>query len=405
MFNNKRWVLLVGGKTELVLKAKSLGLAVLRLQDRKAIDHDRLELADYTLTADFDDTKSLIPLVRGLHAVIPFEQVISLSEDTLVLASQIREALHLPGTSVQTSLLFKDKSAMRKHLTLAGISPVVAEKGTCLEDVITFRSRLGDAPVIVKPLDAAGSLGVFKVVSKEECEKVISHFQMMGWLPFLMEEYLDGPEISVEAFSFSGQHHIICFTDKLITSNFIERGHALPLHLDESQHIQVEKLVQEFLSIMGLKDGPSHTEIKLTSRGPRIIESHNRVGGDHINELIETAFGCDVKRLCIAWAFGLAEPSLKLSAQCGAAIRFLIPPPGLIKAIRGIEDIAAAKNVVLKEINITPGEVITSACESGDRRGFILVKGEDSGKAAQYADTLINSVILDLQSGENAHGA
>ena len=135
---------------------------------------------------------------------------------------------------------------------------------------------------------------------------------------FLMEEFLDGPEISVETLTFDGRHVVVAVTDKEIGGpGFVEIGHSQPSGCSAETLREVTRLVTDFLDAVGLRNGPGHTEVKLTSRGPRIVESHNRVGGGRINELAEIAYGVDMERYALGAGFGLVEPLTDVARASG----------------------------------------------------------------------------------------
>jgi biotin carboxylase len=392
-----QWILIVGGKHELVFKAQELGLRVLQLQDRNRPNTIQLGLAEHTVTANFSHVNETINLVRSLNTVIPFGSAISLSEDSLVLASKICEALNLPGTSKETTDLLKNKAKMRKLLSEVGLSPVLAKLGNTLSDLILFQKKC-HGPVIVKPVDAAGSLGVFLVDNEASANSAFQELANQHFLPFLMEEYLDGLEISVEIFTFAGHHTVMAVTDKVLGHNFVEIGHTIPSRLDSQQLAPALKLTRSLLDAVGLADGPSHTEIKLTSCGPRVIESHNRVGGDHINELYESVSGLDMKQMALGWPFGLIEP-LKVSPPLrgSAAIRFVVPTPGIVRRVSGFHEIASAEDVIKSELSVAPGDRVNPLRSSGDRCGYVLVRGRDATEATVRAEELVRQVRIDVE--------
>lgn len=115
----------------------------------------------------------------------------------------------------------------------------------------------------------------------------------------LAEEFLSGHEVSVEGFSQDGVHSVVAVTDKLLGeggSGFIEAGHSVPARVDEAIRQGIVDLTGRLLDAVGLVEGPSHTEIMITDAGLRIIESHNRAGGDNIPELVRLAYGVDLVR-------------------------------------------------------------------------------------------------------------
>ena len=99
---------------------------------------------------------------------------------------------------------------------------------------------------------------------------------------FLMEEYLDGPELSVESLTYEGRHVIVAITDyvKGGLTGFAEIGMSYPSpYPAETQH-EIKELVTDFLDAVGLRNGPAHTEVKLTSPWPadhRVAQPHRRL--------------------------------------------------------------------------------------------------------------------------------
>ena len=137
-----------------------------------------------------------------------------------------------------------------------------------------------------------------------------------------MEEYLDGPEISVETLSFDGRHVVVAVTDKETRRPRLRRDRPFAAQrlLGRDCCARSTRLVTDFLDAVGLRNGPGHTEVKLTSRGPRIVESHNRIGGDRINELAEIAYGVDMERYALGAAVRpgrAADRVARAAGRCG----------------------------------------------------------------------------------------
>jgi biotin carboxylase len=262
-------------------------------------------------------------------------------------------------------------------------------------------------PIVVKPVDEGGSIGIFAVRDDADLVTVVDRFQAVGAQidkrdlagnldRFLMEEYLDGPEISVETLSFDGRHVVVGITDKTSTdSAFVETGHATPSQHPNEVLRAAEDLVIAFLDAVGLRHGPGHTEVKLTSRGPRIVEGHNRVGGDRINELTEIAYGVDMDRYALAARFDLLEPLADSPKPvAGAAIRFFIPSPGRVVAVTGADDVADDPALVELDISVRPGDVVRPLTWSDDRVGFVIARGETTEEAIAHAERLRSTVHI-----------
>ncbi|MFJ2771021.1 acetyl-CoA carboxylase biotin carboxylase subunit family protein [Streptomyces sp. NPDC087300] len=262
-------------------KARELVLDVVHAQFADAYDHGQRPYVDQALFLDYGDVDRLLPLVRELHETRPFRAVVSLFELGLLPAARINEALGLGGESVATVELLLDKARMRSHLAAKGISPVAAAVGRSTRDVREF-TRAHGLPVIVKPIRESGSLGVFHLRDRSDVDAVAERFRSLddghwgvgdladadSFDEFLMEEFLDGPEASVESLSLDGRHVIVAVTDKDCGGpGFVELGHAQPSDCPAAASAEVGRLVTDFLDAVGLRNGPAHTEVKLTSRG------------------------------------------------------------------------------------------------------------------------------------------
>mgnify|MGYP003775813801 CR=1 FL=1 len=399
MLKNMR-ILIIGGKIINLQKAKALGLEILYIQKQEYIQEKELLLdsllnhADHVFFLDYENPEVLLPLVKTLYEIFAFQYVISPTEPGFLPAAQINDFLGLTGNSLDTARLLKNKWDMRQRLNFLGVSPVAAQIGQTEVDLFTFAKNYG-LPMIVKPVDGTASLGIFCIKKDAEINSTWQQIQKLNLSSFIMEEYLDGSEVSVEALTFNGQHVVVCITDKLTLPNFVESGHSVPTQLDDVSQAQVIDTVITFLNAVGLKEGPSHTEVKLTANGPRIVESHNRVGGDKIVDLVEIVYGIDMVSLSFAWLFGLAKPlSGSLKPQGGAAIRFFAPPPGIVQKISGVEKIQNREEVVEIELTVKIGSQIQPVLKSQDRSGYLIVKGTSAQDAISTCEKLMQEVCI-----------
>jgi biotin carboxylase len=400
-------VLVIGGKLKHVRKARELGLDVVHAQFPDEYDRGHWPYVDQALLLDYGDTDRLLPLVRALHEAYPFQAAVSLFELGLLPAARVNEALGLGGESVATVELLLDKWRMRQHLAARGISPMAAAVGRSAQDVREFVSAYG-LPIIVKPIRESGSLAVFRVRDLADVDVVAERFRSLDgqWAArdlsaaesfdeFLMEEYLDGPEISVETLTFDGRHVVVAVTDKEIggPGGFVELGHSQPSGCSVETLREVTRLVTDFLDAVGLRNGPGHTEVKLTSRGPRIVESHNRTGGDGINELTEIAFGVDMERHALGARFGVVEP-LTTSPQPrgGAALRFLTPEPGRVVEVTGVDAVRADPAFVDLQLKVEPGDEVPPLTWNEDVAGRVIARGATATEAIAHGRRLATAI-------------
>lgn len=171
----------------------------------------------------------------------------------------------------------------------------------------------------------------------------------------LPERYLDGAEYSVETFSFNGRHVVVAVTEKWVDPrSFAEIGHVVPARIDPADEERIRAAVPRFLTTMGLRDGVAHTEVRLGAHGVGVIESHNRVAGDAIPDLVEGAYGIDLITYSIGWPFGLV-PELpdRPAPHAGASTRFVVGTPGRVVSVAGVREAAAAPEaLVVRAIDV-----------------------------------------------------
>lgn len=399
-------VLLIGGKLTHVRKARELGADVVLAQFPDEYDRGHWPYVDQALLLDYGDVDRLLPLVRALHERRPLQAAVSLFEVGLLPAARINEALGLGGESVATVELLLDKWRMRRYLAARGISPVAFAVGRSARDVREFVQAHG-LPIVVKPIRESGSLGVFRVRDEADVDVVAERFRSLGgqvaarglscpdpFDEFLMEEFLDGPEISVETLSFDGRHVVVAVTDKECGGpGFVEIGHSQPSGCPAGTLHEVTRLLTEFLDAAGVRNGPGHTEVKLTSRGPRIVESHNRTGGDRINELAEIVYGVDMERYALGARFGVVEPlTAPPEPRGGAAVRFLTPEPGRVVEVTGVDAVRADPAFVDLRLKVEPGAEVPPLTWNEDKVGHVIARGATAAEAIAHARRLAAAI-------------
>ncbi|MFJ9411814.1 ATP-grasp domain-containing protein [Streptomyces sp. NPDC101393] len=405
--NPERTLLLVGGTDDTVARAERLGLHVLLLQHPTKITPAQERLADLVRVVDYTEWERVEPLARELARSPGYAAALSLTEPGLENAARINDLFGLGGTSHEVTRRFRDKSVMRRHLQGRDPDAVAAEPVRVRADLTAFGARHG-YPFIVKPTAATASIGVQRVeraadtdrVWDEVCRLTGTRTDRISTLlvleAFLMEEYVDGPEYSVESFSFHGRHVVVAITEKFTApGHFAELGHALPARLPDGAEERIRSSVARFLDLMEFRDGVCHTEVRFTAQGPRVIESHNRIGGDIIPELVESAYGVDLSSLALGWPFGLAkELPDRPVPRGGAAVRAVVGAPGCrVEAVEGVEESAGQDGVIAVRISAGPGDTVRPLRDNWDRLGLVAVSGRNTTAAVERGAEVIRDTL------------
>ncbi|MBR6284291.1 MAG: ATP-grasp domain-containing protein [Muribaculaceae bacterium] len=230
-------------------------------------------------------------------------------------------------------------------------------------------------PLIVKPTDRSGSRGVEKIISSDSLNAAIARAQEASFShEAIIEEFVDGQEISVESISYKGQHYILQITDKVTTGApyFVELAHHQPSSLPEETQSRVKSIVIDALNALHIEYGASHSELKITPSGDvKVIEVGARMGGDFIgSNLVQLSTGYDFLKGVIDVALGTFEKP-QITEHNYSGVYFLCKETERLKEV-----ILNAKNYsAIVEARITDGSLHAVQC-SGDRSGYAIYKSD-----------------------------
>jgi biotin carboxylase len=251
-----------------------------------------------------------------------------------------------------------------------------------------------ELPAVVKAPDRQGQRGLTLVRERSELTAAIDAARdasRSGHV--LVEDLVEGPEVTINAFSVGGDFHPLTVTDRL-TADPPAFGVALA-HVWPASSEPVE-LAREAAEALGITDGPTYTQIRVGPDGPRLIELAARLGGGHDAELCAVALGVDLNGLALASSLGEAVevPAPKPQVD-GACIRFLVPPEGELAGVRGLEEAEAVEGVRWTRIYRRPGHVFGPLRIGSDRAGAVLATGASRDEALASAAAAASRIRFD----------
>ncbi|WNF29197.1 ATP-grasp domain-containing protein [Streptomyces sp. C11-1] len=393
---NPKQVVVVGGGPGLCDRIRQLGAEITLVDTPAGYDADLVRVARRTVLTEYDDP-SLIPLLREIHRGTPFTAVLSLTEHGLLPAARIAEELGVPGLSAEVVGRTRDKLAMRARLREEGFSTVPSSVVRDADGIRAFAAEHG-YPVIVKPRHGLGSE---HVVCLRRADEVVMPPATTD--TYIAEPFLDGPEFSVEAVSCAGDHHVLAITGKFTQDSdpenpFVEVGHVVPAPLPPEVATAIGGYVSAFLDVMGITDGCTHTEVRLTPGGPEVIETHTRVGGDQIPTLVRQATGHDLIDLLVQWSLDRTTPPPPAPTVAGAAaIRFFAPPPGTVVGVSGAQRWPGLPGVVKFHLPLKTGDTISPIRNSHTRVGYVLATASTAAQAIDICGEVVAGVRIDVR--------
>jgi biotin carboxylase len=237
------------------------------------------------------------------------DAVISLTEMTLGLAAEVREALGLRGTSARTERIINNKAMTRRVLREKALTRTLFWETTLADFPALVRTL--PLPLVAKPLALTGSTGVQLIA----CEADVAALERQyspgdathhGRDRLVVESFIPGEEVSAEAMVVDGKLTLLAITDKINTGppHFFEIGHVMPSRHSAVWSGRIAGYLQEVTDALGIVTSPVHAELKLSGEGPELIEIHSRFGGDNIVRLLEEAFGLRVFGVHFTALFG-----------------------------------------------------------------------------------------------------
>jgi biotin carboxylase len=281
---------------------------------------------------DNTDAAALVAAARHVASEHEVDGVLCYDEGLVWPAAAVTEALGLPGNPPGSVAACRDKHATRRALADAGVFQPASVGTTSAREALAAADRVG-YPVVLKPRGLAGSMGVLRAddatavagaygVARAAAYPGVPEFEM----GVLVEEFVDGPEISVDAVFYEGRCTPLVVAHKRVDFSpyFEEVGHVVdgadPLLGDPALHDALERSHKA----LGYRNGVTHTEFRLTERGPCLLEVNARLGGGMIPYLGQLATGVDVALAAADVAAGRC-PATRPDRRRAAAIRFLYP--------------------------------------------------------------------------------
>lgn len=372
----KRILIFGGGENQLTLieAARSLGVeSVVVDPDASAPGKRIADHFEVVGPMDYDLTR-LVARKYKVDGIVTGQM-----ENPLALMARLAEENGYIFPSPDVILNCRNKYLMKQVFLKNGIPCARGIKIEAGEALTPEKLKDFSFPIIIKPVDSFSSRGVYRIndfneiAGFEETTKSFSSDKSI-----IVEELIEGKEYSVESLTYNGYTSVIQFTEKIITSYpyTVEMGHLQPADLSSEDKEAISTLVIKAINALGIENSAAHTELKLTSAGPVIIEIGARLGGDFISSyltLASTGISMDQGAINIALGF---KPDNVCKSGGFSFIRYLEFPAG-VKVLKVNDWLSIRKlpNVVFASLNIKEGQLIPCITDSAKRPGFVIVKG------------------------------
>jgi biotin carboxylase len=321
--------------------------------------------------------------VERLAGALEVDGIIAPGTDwPVAVAARVAERLGLPHPiSGPTAVLATNKIKQRERLSEAGV-PQPRSWIVGGDDSLPKPSF----PCVVKAPDRQGQKGLTLVREPDELADAVATARSAARSGLaLVEELVDGPELTVVGFSVDGRFTPITVTDRVVADPpafGVALAHVWPSGVSDTE--RVSDTASEAVAALGIENGPSYTQIRVGPDGPQVIEVAARLGGGHDAELAQLVTGVPLNDLAIDAALGLPLAVPRLEERVGGAVtRFLVAPPGRLESVEVPDGLEGVEQV---RIYRGPGYVFTPLRRGSDRAGAVLARGDSREQAVARAE-------------------
>ena len=370
MYQNKKSVLIFGVgplQESIIARAKKMGLYTVGIDPcEDATCRDCVDTFEVVPGQDYEGHCAVIEKY-GIDAIVT-----AATDKPLVMMARLAEKYGFPFYSVETAQRSTDKFQMKERFELGGVPHAQGRLISKVEEAegLVF-------PVIVKPRDNSGSRGVKLCRDKNELQISIDEALENSKLDtVLVEEFIEGPEYSIESLHHDGKSEVIQFTEKK-TTEFpynVELGHIQPANISEENKQKIREIISKIGKVLSFENCPSHTELKINERGIFVIETSPRLGGDYITStLTPLSTGVNLEDELLKISLGETINPQPKAVQYSGVRFFAFKEGSVIKHVPNEEFVKGWPHVVDFSFNLQKGEKVHQITSSLNRYGHITL--------------------------------
>ncbi|MGW6704009.1 ATP-grasp domain-containing protein [Streptomyces sp. NPDC054956] len=360
-----------------------------------------LPVENYT---DFEETVAAVVEYCRAQRV---DGIITTFDSAVPVMAQVAETLGFNGPSPSAAAALRDKAAMRRRFAELGLPSAASILVRTLEEARAAVAEIG-YPVVIKPTYGTGSAGVVLAHRAEEVEAAFDKAREVGLnlsdcSDLVVEEYLDGLEVTVDALVFEGEilfHNISDNPELMPGPVFPEVEFITPTAFDAETVATAFAANELTIKGFGLDNAVVHAEMRMTSRGPRLLELHPRPAGQRVPQIIGRSLGVDLMGAAIEIALG-HRPTITPQRKGYAGYRAVCPEvPGTLKAINGLGDARSSAGVYDIEVVLDPGARLVTVPEAVQQDAtYVYVEADTYEEVHQrlLAATALVELELELQ--------
>ena len=369
---------------DFIAAARELGVAVTVASERRAAMSATMGSA--ALTLPLSDPDRAAAAIVAAAAETPFAAIVGVDDQSVMAAALASHSLGLRHNPPLAVARTRDKWAMRRALAEHAIAQPAFAAVEADEDGTTAAELVG-LPCVVKPLSLSGSRGVIRADDLREVRAAVARVRTIltaagrpATEPLLLEAYVPGVEVAVEALMRDGALEVLAIFDKpdpLEGPYFEETLYVTPSRLPEAVLGEVERRSAGAAQALGLCDGPVHAELRVDGRRVSVLEVAARSIGGLCSRALRFGAGLSLEAVILRHALGLpvADPARERAAS--GVMMLPIEHAGVLVEVDGQAQARAVAGIAGLEITIARGRPVVPLPEGDRYLGFLFARGED----------------------------
>ncbi len=353
------------------------------------------EVANGSAIIDLVDTDGITNYAQEIGA----DAILAVNEAGLLAAAEASQRLGLHHISPDVALRALDKGMMREAWAAAGLPQPRFRIVDDLAQIPEAALQIG-YPLILKPTRNWGSRGISRADTPADLEwsmEFAGQHQRTG--RFIVEEYIDGTEMTIEGLVHRGRASVLAKSDKEHQPHprfRVAMALNYPAKLPQAILQQTDDLIIRAARALGLDDCAIHAEVMVVGDAIYLIEMGARPGGGHIfGQIVEAVSGISMPRALAQILLG-EETDITPTSRRGAVYRFFSPPQGVFQSATGVEEARALPGVLDFGFHLAPGTVVSAIAGDADRPGYCVTTGETREDAMQIATQAIATMRYEM---------
>lgn len=371
--------------------------------------------ADRVVPVDVSDTAEVLAAVKAETA--PVSGVITFAEALVPAVARVATEFGLPWVGERTAQLARDKYRMRQAAAEAGVPQPRFGLARTVAEALAVAGHVG-FPLVLKPVLGTGSMFVRSVADADELTAHFETFRAGAWAEFtkdplhdqaereyrgalLLEEFVPGPEISVESLVDGGVTRTVAIHDKpLPTGPTFEEVYACtPTRLPADVAATAARAAADVHAALGITVGGTHVEFRLRNGAePVLLEAAARLGGGPIYKSVLLSTGVDMVAAALDLATGRTPVIAPWEQPVAVGFWNIFPArPGRLTVAHGVDEARADERVAEIDIYRAPGDVLAVPPKTFQGHGHLLFVAPSVDDLDATFDELTRMVRLETE--------